>query len=659
MFHILQNEGVKYMINCKKVNIPKTRDPFVNTPLIKAGVDPETGKERYWISTWNANIGCLAVLVSSDGKSRIYRFDKLPDTYHANGGFYSACIEDNDTMWLCGELAMPVRLTLSTGKWEVYNTGTRDALVFSGMALDKKTGKIFASAYTPPYVTAFSFDIKNKKTVSIYEDYTKATTMKGNFENSDGTYSIVLTRNKDIIIKWDPVKESVEEAISIEKASADSLVKTIKDERGRFYIPFMGWLNTLSYKIEDGPQPDEDMLWFAVKGNYAYGSKGGHEEASVYRWDMQTGKVIKLCSIPYTSPICIELTEDEKIVAVSIFGNFYRFNGADGALEISKILDTDSVGRIDCLLRIDENRLLGTPFITQRFWEVNIKENCGFDCGKGAPGGGEILQTWKMKDKIYMASYTQGVLTEYDPCKHPHFPENPRIVAAPPTGMRPVCAADDGTCLYYSCNHHYGILGCVLVKYNTVTGEAQYSDEPLPTQHFRSLFYNKKNNLLIGGTTMESDCRIAAPGSDKCYLAVISPDTLKVIDKCEAPLGTKIITVLGPTNDDQYAVCAIVQSDNKYEAYLSTINPLNLSIENINDMITLPAGFKRCMYSGKPGIYVVHVNNSIEVWNIPECKCILKIVEDKNIYSFFVQDFTIYAVKQKEILIFENCLVDL
>ena len=645
------------MAICKKVDIPETRDPFVNTPLIKAGVDPDTGKERFWISTWNSNTGCLAALVTTDGNSRIYRFEKLPDTYQANGGFYSACMEDDDTIWLCGELEMPVRLTLSTGKWNVYHTGTRAALVFSGMALDKKTGKLFASAFTPPYETAFSFDIRNKKTVKIYKDYTKATTMLGSFANKDGTYSIVMSRPHNAILKWDPANETVREAVKITETSACASVKTIKDENGRTYIPFMGWLNTLTYRFEDGPRPEEDMLWFAIKGRYAYGGKSGHEEASVYKWDMQTGKTARLCSIPNASPACIELTGEGEIVAVSTFGSFYRFNGADGSLRLAKVLDTNSVGRIDCLLRIDENRLLGTPFITQRFWEVNIRENRGFDCGKASPGGGEVLKTWKMNNKVYMASYTQGILTEYDPGRHPHFPENPRVVAAPPAGMRPVCAADDGTNLYYSCNHHYGILGCVLVKYNTVTGEAQYSDDPIPSQHFKSLYYNKKHNLLIGGTTMESDCRIAPPGSDKCYLAAISPYTLKVTGMCEAPSGTGAITVLGPVDEDEFAFYAVVQKDDKNKVYLSAAKVLNLSIGDLEDMESAPEGIKDCKYSGKPGLFVVHINNSIELWNIPENKCIMKIVEDKDIYSFFVQEFTVYAVKQREILIFEDCLL--
>ncbi|MBR5479961.1 MAG: hypothetical protein IKU84_07255 [Clostridia bacterium] len=56
----------------KKFSVPLTRDPFVNTPLIHAGFDTDSGEERFWISTWNANVGCLGALVTPNGKSRTY-----------------------------------------------------------------------------------------------------------------------------------------------------------------------------------------------------------------------------------------------------------------------------------------------------------------------------------------------------------------------------------------------------------------------------------------------------------------------------------------------------------------------------------------------------------------------------------------------------------
>src|SRR4051812_45666483 len=102
------------------VPIPKTRDPFVNTNLISLGPDQD-GQERFWISTWNSNVGPLAVMVTETGAARVYRFPARGDG--TRGGYYSAALEDPDTLWLCGSLSRVVRLTLSTGKYEEFPTG--------------------------------------------------------------------------------------------------------------------------------------------------------------------------------------------------------------------------------------------------------------------------------------------------------------------------------------------------------------------------------------------------------------------------------------------------------------------------------------------------------------------------------------------------------
>ena len=79
------------MAQVKTYPVPRTRDPFINTPLIPAGVNPETGEERFFISTWNANVGCISALVDTGGNSRIYHFKKANKVY-AGCGAYSACL---------------------------------------------------------------------------------------------------------------------------------------------------------------------------------------------------------------------------------------------------------------------------------------------------------------------------------------------------------------------------------------------------------------------------------------------------------------------------------------------------------------------------------------------------------------------------------------
>lgn len=246
------------------------------------------------------------------------------------------------------------------------------------------------------------------------------------------------------------------------------------------------------------------MTWFARRGRRAWGTTHEHGNARVGLWDMDSGAVHDVCTVPDSQVLNMNLTESGKIVAVNIYGEFMRFDGESGALEMSRRLPTDACGAIDCLCRIDENRLLGTPFITQRFWEVDLKTGRGVDCGRAAPGCGEVLRTWKLGGKVYMAAYTGGELVEYDPAVHPHFPENPRVVAVPPHGMRPVASADDGRRIFYACSHPYGHLGSILTRYDTRTGEAVYRDDPLPEQQIHSLCYVKASRSLLCGIGVRS-----------------------------------------------------------------------------------------------------------------------------------------------------------
>ena len=69
------------------------------------------------------------------------------------------------------------------------------------------------------------------------------------------------------------------------------------------------------------------------------------------------------------------------------------------------------------------------------------------------------------------------------------FPENPRVVAAPHDAMRPNALADDGKrYLYCSMSRHYGHTGCVITRYDTESGLANYNQDQFPSHMVISLF---------------------------------------------------------------------------------------------------------------------------------------------------------------------------
>jgi len=635
-----------------RVPIPKGRDPFVNTKLLSLGPG-EDGVERFWISTWNSNAGTLAALVTEDGRHRIYRFPDHP-------GFYSAAREDADTLWLCGALNKVVRLTISTGKYEAFDTGAPGALVFQGMVLDHATGKLFAAAFPQPFTKtiAFSFDFRNRKPVAVHEIGCLAHYMRTHFPNGDGTFSIVLNCPGEALARWDPRSETVDwreyaEELDTEVLNAGTTYHLIADDTGRRYFPNLGWFNPATRGFDDGPRPAREMTWFAWRGSRAWGVNYENATLTIGLWDFANGAVCDLCTISDSQLHNVNLTASGKVVAVNLYGEFFRFDGETGALEMTRRLPSDSWGHVDCLRRIDEDRLLGTPFITQRFWEVNVRTGEGRDCGRAAPGAGEVLQTWKIGKMIYMASYTGAELTEYNPDEHPHFPENPRVVADPPHGMRPVAGADDGRNIYYACSTEYGTLGTALAKYDTKTGEARYALRPLGNQQIWSLWYHKASHGLVCATTMHSDCRSCPPTDDLCYFAILDADTFEPRVKVPAPTGAEGARLLGPLGNGRYLAACELPDDRR----LFNIDLADFIVPAADAMRPLPTGWYWIAPTDRPGRFVVHAGQRLELWDLRHWK-LLRVLYDKftNTRGYHVQGDSVYVMKQKEVIVLDGVL---
>ncbi|MDY5015272.1 MAG: hypothetical protein SO063_04310 [Eubacteriales bacterium] len=624
----------------KTYRIPATCSPFVNTPLIPAGHTPDTREPRYWCSTWNSNDGCVGALVTPSGGCRIYRFEKLPGSYCAGAGFYSACLSDNDTLWLAGDSAHLARLTLSTGAVEWFDTGAPGSLVFAGMQYDAATGKLCFSTFTPPSETTVMFDTRACRTTRILESTGQWSTSHIGFPNGDGTYSIGfcdMPTASTTLFCWDPADDRFEQRITV---PSDPHSKVLTDARGCVYLPGAGWYDGVRNALVDGPRPEIEKAWFAGDGAAAYGSDGD----AVWRWDFATGEVRRLFDTPDGSAITVERLPQGGFLALSLYGFLRRFDDR-GAQYVRRSLPADAVGATDCLLRLPDGSLLGTPFITQRFWVIDAATGVGRDLGRASPGGGEVLQVWLCGGKAYMASYTEGVLTEYDPAAGGTFPENPRVVAEPPASMRPVCAAEDGTRLFYVSNHHYGLLGCEATRYDTATGETFFRPDLFPQHEVFSLFYDPSLRMLTGGTSWEADCGTAIPKSDENYVFLMDPDTLEITQKAKVPAGVRRADVLGPVSGTVYAVLL----HEKTGRSLAAFDAAALSA-GLQPFAALPEGARECRYTGTPGRFLIRVGDELVLFRADRTG----LSPEKTVFSggfvrFFCDKAYAYVLTAREI----------
>ena len=639
-----------------KVNIPATRDPFVNAQFVPAGHDKDSGEERFWATTCNTNSGCIGVLITPTGKNKVFRFDYDKKQFV----FYGASYAGNDIMYLSGYLDEVVKLDLNTGETSTFSTGLPHDLSFSGMVYDPATEKVFSTAYCQGDLKrkGFSFDSKSKKTAITYQDIPlKNNQLRFSLKNNDGTYTFSNVISDFELLLWDPKSDKIEVILEnrIITGHIYEYCVLINREDGAIYLPNYGWFDPIKRCFVEGPKAPHEATWFALKDNVAYGAEQNDSgNVTLYKWDLKNGNFTKIVEIPDVTAYNFRLSKDCKILCINIYGYFYRVDPDKATIECSVKLDTDAIGHIDCMYRINEDRLLCTPFITQRFFEIDLKTNKSVDLGRATGGFGEVLKVSELNKKIYMASYTKGQLVEYDPNQHANFPENPRLIVNPPHGvMRPVGMCNDDDNIYYSCSHEYGSLGSMLVKHSPLRGITEFVDNPIPYQMIRSMFFDKTTNTIIAGSTYAADCNSCIPKEETAVIAKIDSKTLNVLNIIKAPGNAYECAIVGKLSETQYLY---KHNWNKCSSVWMYVDAKSFDCAPFRIPKICDCNEYQIYYAGKPGYFVITYEGSVELWNLGKGELVKVICSESGFYKLFVQDNSIYLAYRQEIHIFENCL---
>lgn len=640
----------------KRIRIPKGRDPFVNARLASLGCDA-VGHERFWISSCNGVSGSTGVAIDEAGEFRLYRLNKPHIMY-----CYSAAPENNDTLWLCVSLSRVARLNLKTGAYSMYATGAGNAFVCCGGRLDRATGKFFALGYLDrggtDGTTAVSFDVKTKKAV-VYRDVAPDQFMYSCHRNPDGTYTGLVVCPGASLVRWDPRAETVEYTRVLDQFSLKSHPLFITDDQGQGYFPNHGWYSLKSRSfIPGGPRPEREATWFERQGKLAIGYEDeSHGNAAVFAWDMESGKVRHVATIPACYAQNIALARSGKLVSVNLYGEFRRHDLATGRLELCRRLPADSVQPVDHVLRLNRDRLIGSNFITQRFWEINLKTGRGYDCGKAAPGGGQVQHFWKIGEKVFLNSYGSGNLLEYDPARHPNYPENPRVVAEPPESMRPVACADDGRHLFYASNAPYGKLGCTVTRYDIRTGRYIFNVNPIKDQNIHSLWLDKRRNVLLGHTSFHADCDSCPPTTDVTSHVRLRADDLSVLSVIALPNTIHAGGIVGPL-DSNRLLCkyhCVLEGESR-RLFLAGIDRGKFQAPDVAQLRPAPEGLRSIAYAGRPGLFVVLREQFVELWDLRRWQCLKLFRKDARVRRISIQGRSICLVRARDILILDGVL---
>jgi hypothetical protein len=654
-------------MTCQKAPLPASRDLFVNNFLRYAGEDPATGEARYWICSWNHNAGCLAVLVTESGKSKVFRFDPVLD----GCGFYSAAYAGDDKMWLCGYIDKLLCLDLKTGEIERFSTGLEKSLAFSGFIYDEATRTILGGTYSQESFSfvAFCFDTESRQCLKTFSISTAG---KGNyfyhyFDNGDGTYTMSLSIPNFAFWRWDPAALEISELKGCIRPHGESkeLQITAIMEDSKIYVATKGWFDPATGQWDQGGRPERDAAWFGRRENKVYGAREtlfGNSE--LYAWDTGSQRVERIAEIPDCSFRHFAVTKGGMILAVNYYGFFYRIDPESKTILASRRLDTDSIASMDCLEKIDEDRVLLAPFISQRFCEVNLRTGAAEDMGRAAAGDGEILIAAALEGRIYMAAYTTGQLVEYDPAQRPRFPENPRIVVHPPSNaMRPVAHCKDRQSLYYACSNRYGTLGSILVKHTPSLGESLFSQNPIGDFIVRTLFYEEEGNQILAGSDIHADCRSCPPAERAAILAALDPLTLECAKKIALPVQGPLARVVGKADAGTYLFAVFHDgAETDYGFWDIRSGRVRMRDEQsawvarvVSDAQTPDMQPPTVLLAAeKPGMFLTAGGSGIALWDFRRGAKIKDICHESGFQNIFASGGDLFILHRKEMSVYRN-----
>ncbi len=232
-------------------------------------------------------------------------------------------------------------------------------------------------------------------------------------------------------------------------------------------------------------------------------------------------------------PTTLHPWAETAVAGVTLSGIALRYDTRTGRTDRIDLESTGPMAAHALCPVPDRKMIFGAPFINQRFWMIDMETGEGMDCGRAAPGGGQINQIiWEpITQRVLQSSYTTSSVTGFDPGAPLDWPRNPRVLAsAQQEGqMRPTGLVHDGRYVWMSTSPEYGHLGGALSRIDPQTGEIRIWRHLVRDQKVNSVLVDSNRRRVYCSTEIYADANSAPPTQTTGQLVAFDMDRLEVI----------------------------------------------------------------------------------------------------------------------------------
>ncbi len=511
----------------KRYKIPQSRMPFVNAEVSKARFQ---GEDHLVSSIWGGSSGGRIYFWNPDTGSKGMR--ELPGG--VPGAYMLRTASDGCLYLGCGNGDL-IRYDADADEFEFLVTGELTSITWGGCVTDRYA--IWAAS--PGHVGVY--DYLENRLVKVFRpidsEEPPALYGHGAAEAPDGSVllSIDVPQARFIVLDVESMNAISHTPPNIQGvgSTSDALFWD-----GDLAVFVRGELHVMSYPDfqlkETIPRPGNGGVGgraCLVGGRlYAYCNADG----GLYVLDRAVGKW-EVATSAWTEGgnTTIHAWGETDVCGVTVSGEVMRYNTVTGTTDRMDLESTGPMGAHALCAVPDKNLIVGAPFINQRFWTVNTDTGAGVDCGRAAPGGGQINQIlWEpITQRALMSSYTTSTVTAYDPDAPVDWPNNPSVLASADREgqMRPMGLVHDGRHVWMATSPEYGTLGGALSRIDPKTGDIKIWRHLVPDQKVNAVLVDSDRRRVYCSTEIYGDANSAPPTQTTGQLVSFDMDGLKTL----------------------------------------------------------------------------------------------------------------------------------